>query len=137
MMSGEKRRKVAMKRVSARKANAKKAGEPVVKQGMDEELKTYFEGMQARIVDGVTQRFDGRIDASEVRMKEAIGKSIEAMETKLIAEFWKWGRTSDVRTREAIADTAATGTKAGMLSERLLNVEDRVSDLERWRAGVK
>jgi hypothetical protein len=81
------------------------------------------------------ERVDGRIDASEERMKDTIRKSIEAAETKLLAEFWKWGRTTDIRTREAIADTAATGTKAQMLSERLLNIEDRVSALERERRG--
>jgi len=76
---------------------------------------------------------DGRLDAAEDRMKEFTRKADFDLETKLIAEFWKWGRASDIRTREIASDSAATAVKAQLISERLLNVEDRVSALERNR----
>jgi len=72
---------------------------------MDEELKFYLDAMR-----------------TELRIE------IERVETNLLTEFWKWGRTSDIRTRQALGDTAA-------LSERLLNAEDRISVLERKRAS--
>lgn len=96
---------------------------------MDEELKTYLDGMEERIVDRVTQRVEGRIDAAEDRMKIHVSKQCEIVETKLLIEFQKWGRTSDMRTRQAITDV-------GLLGERMLAVEDRISALERDRHGA-
>jgi hypothetical protein len=80
-----------------------------------------FEG---RIMD----RVGGRIDAVEERMKDFVRQSSQDLETKIITEFHKWGRTSDMRTRQAITDT-------GLLGERMLAVEDRVSALERAKRG--
>jgi hypothetical protein len=74
----------------------------------------------------IMARVDGRMDAAEERMKDFVRQSNHDLETKIITEFHKWGRTSDVRTRQAITDT-------GLLSERLLAVEDRISALERER----
>jgi len=48
------------------------------------------------------------------------------LHAKAITEFHKWGRTADMRTRQAITDT-------GFLGDRLLAVEDRVSALKRER----
>jgi hypothetical protein len=69
---------------------------------MDEELKQYLEGMESRIVERIMQRVDGRIDASEERLKEFIIKADRDLETKIIREFWKWARTSDLRTNQAM-----------------------------------
>jgi len=107
---------------------------------MDEDLKQYLDGLK-QYLDGkfaaiddkfvefegrIMARVEGRMDAVEERMKDFTRQTCHDLETKLIAEFYKWGRTSDVRTRQAITDT-------GLLGERLLNVEDRVSALERER----
>jgi len=59
-------------------------------------------------------------------MKDYVGSAIHDLETKIITEFHKWGRTSDMRTKQAITDT-------GILGERMLAVEDRISALERDR----
>jgi hypothetical protein len=121
---------------------------------MDEDLKQYLDGKFALIdgkfaaidgkfaaidgkfaaIDGkfvesegrIMERVDGRIDAVEERMKDFVRLSIRDLETKIITEFHKWGRTSDMRTRQAITDT-------GLLGERMLAVEDRISALERER----
>ncbi len=74
------------------------------------------------------QRVDGRIDASEERMKDFVRVSVHNLETKLIGEFWTWGRTSDLRTKQVLADV-------GTLNERVLAVEDRISALERRSAS--
>jgi len=112
---------------------------------MDEELKQYLDGMEGRIVDRVTEsvtdrvtdrvteRVGGRIDAVEERLKDYVRQSNHDLETKIITEFHKWGRTSemhswDMGTRQANTDT-------GLLGERMLAVEDRVAALERERRG--
>jgi hypothetical protein len=82
------------------------------------------------------EHMDGRIDASEARMKDYIRQADFELETKLIGEFWKWGRSSDVRVREVQVDGAAVTAKAQLISERLMNVEDRVSALERQRGAA-
>lgn len=72
----------------------------------------------------ITNILDGRLDALEVRMKEHTATSIREMETKVISEFWKWGRTAEARYRkdhEAVRNA----------DERLVQIEDRVAELER------
>lgn len=91
---------------------------------MDDELKQYLDAMEGRIVE----RLGGRIDAVEDRLKDYVRQADHDLETKVITEFHKWGRTSDMRTRQAITD-------AGLLGERMLAVEDRLSALERERGG--
>lgn len=100
----------------------------------DSELKQYLEAMQgdltslkqdlATMKDRIMARVDGRIDAVESRMRDFVGSAILDLETKIVGEFWKWGRTSDMRTRQSLGESAA-------LNERMRNVEDRVSALER------
>ncbi len=63
-------------------------------------------------------------------MKDYVRQSIQDLETKIITEFHKWGRTADMRTRQAITDT-------GLLGERMLAGEDRISALERERRHWK
>jgi hypothetical protein len=76
----------------------------------------------------IMERVGGRIDAVEERLRDYVRQSGLDLETKIITEFHKWGRTSDMRTRQAITDT-------GLLGERMLAVEDRISALERERRG--
>ena len=79
---------------------------------MDEELKAYLERMENRLRE--------HSEATETRLRE----HSEAVETRLLSEFWKWARTADARYRQN------QGVVKG-LEERVLVVEERVSDLER------
>lgn len=74
---------------------------------MDEELKAYLDGKFA-----------------ELRAE------IEKTETRLLSEFWKWGRSSDQRMRRVEHSDATT-------IERLAAIEDRVFTLERKSQGAK
>jgi hypothetical protein len=85
-----------------------------------------IDGKFVEFENRITARVDGRIDAVEERMKDFVRQSNHDLETKIITEFHKWGRTSDMRTRQAITDVA-------LLGERMLAVEDRISALERAR----
>ena len=107
---------------------------------MDAELKEHLESMEGRLradivilEDRIMQRVDGRLDAVELRMTDAIAKADHELETKLIAEFWKWGRTSDLRTRQN-TDTAKQAMETlAIMNQRLMNAEDRITELERRR----
>jgi hypothetical protein len=68
---------------------------------MDAEMKQYLEGMEERLT-----------------------AAVEKVETSLLTEFYKWGRTSDIRTRQAMDNVSG-------LNERMLNAEDRITALER------
>jgi CHASE3 domain sensor protein len=100
---------------------------------MIEDLKQYLDEMKrelradlAEMETRIMQRVDGRIDAVEERMKEHVSAACEKVETTLLREFQKWGRTSDLRTNQAINTSQS-------VSDRLLAVEDRVTALERRR----
>jgi hypothetical protein len=109
---------------------------------MDEDLTRFLEARFLKIENNIMQldnkimqvennimeRVGGRLDAVEERLREFVARSDHDLETKVITEFHKWGRTSDMRTRQAITD-------AGILGERMLAVEDRISALERERGG--
>ena len=66
-----------------------------------------------RITERIMERVGGRIDAVEERLKDYIAKADHDLETKIITEFHKWGRTSDMRTRQAITDTGLLGERRG------------------------
>lgn len=74
---------------------------------MDEQLKSYLEGMENRLVE-----------------------TMRDTETRLLAEFWKWGRSSDQRMRRVEQSDATT-------IERLAAMEERIFTLERKVAGSK
>ena len=97
---------------------------------MDEELKTYLDAKFAEIgtkLAEVDARF-AEVDVKLAELRAHVSEECEKVETKLLGEFWKWGRTSDMRTRQALAESAALG-------ERLLAVEDRITALERKSAS--
>jgi hypothetical protein len=67
---------------------------------MDNELKQYLESM-------------------EVRLRA----HTEAVETRLLGEFWKWARTTDARYRQHQSTVTS-------LDERVALVEDRITAIE-------
>ena len=108
---------------------------------MDADLKTHLEAMEARFdarFDGMDARFDrmdarldgmdARSEAMEARFKTHVSVECEKIETKLLTEFHKWGRVSEIRTRQAMTDVA-------FLGERMMVAEERISALERGDTG--
>ena len=59
-------------------------------------------------------------------LKAQLTAAIEKVETTLLSEFWKWARPNDVKIRSLT-------TRSSDLDERLLLIEERVSELERRR----
>jgi hypothetical protein len=102
---------------------------------MDEELKSYF-GQLRTYLDGRFAAIDAKFVAIDANFAAIDAKfaevraEIEATETRLLTEFWKWGRMSDQRTRRVEQSDAIT-------AERLAGLEDRIFTLERKMAGSK
>lgn len=76
----------------------------------------------------IMERVGGRIDAAEERLKAHTSSECERIETKLLTEFHKWGRTADMRTKQAL-DASYT------MNDPLMNAEDRITTLERSRVA--
>ena len=93
---------------------------------MDEELKSYLESMEARIVDRTTERLAGRIDASEDRMKRQLAESLTNLETKMLKAFHAWGRPYEIRQRTVEAIVHGFDERVGL-------IEERISELERGK----
>lgn len=89
---------------------------------MEARIEASAERMEARM-DRMEVRIESKMDELENRMKDHVSEKCEAVETRLLSEFWKWGRTSDIRTRQVMSDVS-------MLGERMLALEDRVTALE-------
>lgn len=66
----------------------------------------------------------------EARLRMHVSEEVEKLETKLLAEFWKWGRSAEQKMRRVEFSDATT-------VERLSNLEERMFTLERKIAGSK
>jgi len=64
------------------------------------------------------------------RQFAAAAEALHDTETRLLSEFWKWGRTAEIRLRRL------EGEESTMV-ERLAAMEERVFTLERKIAGSK
>jgi hypothetical protein len=70
------------------------------------------------------------LEELEARREARTSLECEKVETKLLREFRKWASTSDIRTRQSMENTNA-------LNALMLNVEDRISALERSRLSPR
>ena len=100
---------------------------------MDQELKEYLQAMEGRMdakldglgsrmdakLEGLESKIDAKLDCLEIRVKD----HVEIVETRLLTEFWKWARTSDIKGRQSSNDI-------GTLTERMNAVEERLRDIE-------
>lgn len=73
---------------------------------MDDELKDFLEAMQ-RHLDRRLDDAEQRAIASEKRIRAEVKDGIQALETKLLSEFWKWARAAEARMRMFDAINAA------------------------------
>jgi hypothetical protein len=95
-----------------------------LKDYTDQKLEAMESRLLAQIV-ALKDYTDQKLDALELRLRE----HTETVETRLLSEFWKWARTSDIKARNHSTSLAA-------MDERLMSVEERLRDLElRRRPG--
>ena len=106
-------------------------------EGVENRFGQKLEGVEqgfGRKLDGLEQRFGRKLDDLEQRSEQKFDEKLNALdaslrehtenvETRLLSEFWKWARTSDIKTRQYGADISS-------LIERITVVEERLRDLE-------
>ena len=83
-----------------------------------------MEGRLSAKTDGLEGRLRAHTDELEGRLRG----HTEEVETRLLTEFWKWARTADARYRQNQAVVMG-------VEDRMLNIEERVAELERRRAS--
>jgi uncharacterized protein YaaN involved in tellurite resistance len=92
---------------------------------MDQETKDFLLALESRL----EEKFNARFSALEVQLQEletGVRAHAEEVETRLLTEFWKWARTSEMKERRNSGNLAS-------LDERLSSLEERVRDLEMRR----
>jgi hypothetical protein len=77
---------------------------------MDQELRDFLLAMESRL------------DSKLAEVKARLMAHSEAVETRLLTEFWKWARTSDIKARHHSFGIS--------FEERLTVVEERLRDIE-------
>ena len=98
-----------------------KAGDPVTvaegEQSMDNELKQYLEGMEARMF----ATFATKEDLARFATKE----DLERVETSLLTEFHKWASPADMRLKSHALAIRATDLEMEALAERVQKLEGK------------
>ena len=79
-------------------------------------------------LDQAKRELIAHTDASLDLAKRELREHTEVVETRLLGEFFKWARTSDLRYRQGHA-------VVGALDDRVQAAEDRIAELERRKAG--
>ena len=109
---------------------------------MDAELKTYLEGKFAQVdkrfeqidarfeqVDKRFEQIDARFEQVDKRIAEVdanfaqIREELHDTETRLLSEFWKWGRTTEIRVRRLETLDATTADRLAAMEERIFTLE--------------
>jgi hypothetical protein len=60
-------------------------------------------------------------------LRADVHRDIEGVETKLLTEFWKWGRASEQKMRRVEFSDATTVERLSILEERIFTLERRVA----------
>jgi hypothetical protein len=88
----------------------------------DDQLQALFAGME-RHLDNRADAIEQGVAAAEQRLEARFDAKIEALETKLLSEFWKWARGIEARMRMHDAINAASLERLSGIEERVLNLE--------------
>jgi hypothetical protein len=113
---------------------------------MDSELKSYLDEMRADLKADLRSELKSQIGDLRTELMAHTDRSIDALrvelmahmekvETNLLSEFWKWARTSDIRARQTGSTLNAHSINAIAVDERMMAIEERVSEIERRRAS--
>jgi hypothetical protein len=88
----------------------------------DEQLQSLFAGIE-RHLDKRIDTLEQRIDARFTAFGQEVDAKLEAQETRILGEFWKWARGMEARMRMHDAINAATLERLAGIEERVLNLE--------------
>ena len=88
----------------------------------DDQLQALFAGME-RHLDKRADAIEQSVAATEERILADVKDRVQALETKLLSEFWKWARGAEARMRMFDAINAASLERLSGIEERVLNLE--------------
>jgi chromosome segregation ATPase len=96
-----------------------------------EQVDARFEQVDARFeqVDARFDQVDARFDQVQKRFAEVdanfaqIREELHDTETRLLSEFWKWGRTTEIRVRRLETLDATTADRLAAMEERIFTLE--------------
>mgnify|MGYP001591707194 CR=1 FL=1 len=94
------------------------------------EIKHHFKLLGIRL-DGIERRVGElatREDLQSVKdeILSQVDIKIEAMETRLLSEFWKWGRTAEIKLRAV----PLIETRLAAVESRLFDAEEKIYNLQ-------
>ena|SRR5665213_2180710 len=90
-----------------------------------------MEGRLHKALHGELDDMEGRLHKAlhgEIEgLRSDVHRDIESVETKLLTEFWKWGRSSEQKMRRVEFSDATTVERLSILEERIFTLERRVA----------
>ena len=102
-----------------------------IEKRMEGHVTAQCESIEKRLEGHVTAQWESiekRLEAGIVSsLKAHVTEECEKVETKLLAEFWKWGRNADQRIRRVEFSDTTTVDRVSALEERVFTLERRVA----------
>jgi hypothetical protein len=86
---------------------------------MDNELKQYLDGMEARIGTKLEQSF------ADIQARFATKEDLERVETALLTEFHKWASPAEMRAKSHAHAIRLMDTEMESLAERVDKLEGK------------
>jgi chaperonin cofactor prefoldin len=96
---------------------------PVTRQELDAALAA----LEQRLEDRLDQRFEGRMDTLEQRMKDHVAECIHQLETRLLQAFYGFAETNNRRIEQMETSATALSNRVSTLESRMLGVEKRLN----------
>ena len=95
-------------------------------QGDVESLRGDVESLETRL-RGDMESLESRLRGDMEKLESRVHADIEGVETKLLTEFWKWGRASEQKMRRVEFSDATTVERLSILEERVFTLERKVA----------
>jgi hypothetical protein len=95
------------------------------KESMDNDLKQYLEGMEARMFARFATKDDLERTFAEMRATFATKEDLERVETALLTEFHKWASPAEMRAKSHAQAIRLMDTEMESLAERVDKLEGK------------
>ena len=105
-------------------------GNPVTRQELEAALEAFEQRIERRMDEKLAaqdQRFEGRMDTLEQRMKEHVAECIHQLETRLLQAFYGFAESNNRRSEQMETSATALSNRVSTLESRMLGVEKRLN----------
>jgi hypothetical protein len=94
---------------------------------MDSQSQPVTQADMKAALDALEQRFDGRLDATEQRLRDHTTEMVRESETRLLQAFYSFTESNDRRHVQGEAATAVAVMRLSTLESRVLALEKRLN----------